>query len=109
MTEQVTHLNTAIVEKFLYALRDKDFDTIIATGGVATGLYFGLRSEYEGSTGFTAVSTFSEAARVASFGRSATACFFTPRMAEASLAGEGLGSRLVVRSTSACSIAMARV
>ena len=28
MTEQVTHLNTAIVEKFLYALRDKDFDTM---------------------------------------------------------------------------------
>ncbi|HNM85964.1 MAG TPA: limonene-1,2-epoxide hydrolase family protein [Mycobacterium sp.] len=28
MTEPVTHLNTAIVEKFLYALRDKDFDTM---------------------------------------------------------------------------------
>lgn len=28
MTERVTHLNTAIVEKFLYALRDKDFDTM---------------------------------------------------------------------------------
>ena len=43
MTERVTHLNTAIVEKFLYALRDKDFDTISALTGQPT-----IRLDYTG-------------------------------------------------------------